>query len=279
MIIVADSGSTKADWKYQPNSDHFVSTRGFNPFFHDHDFILTELNGSPLREVANAATEVYFYGAGCSSPERNAIVHRALKAFFKQAKVVVGHDILGAAIATNFDEEGITCIIGTGSNSCHYDGKDWDQTVPALGYLLGDEASGSYLGRQLLADYLYKLLPPAIENQLREQYQLTKEVIFHQTYHEPNVNVYLASFARVLSGYLHEPYVQGVVKAGFRRFFEVHVMRYPRVHELPVHFVGSIAHHFEPLLDEVMAEKRLLKGKILKKPVHELYRYFTERPR
>jgi N-acetylglucosamine kinase-like BadF-type ATPase len=279
MILVADSGSTKADWKYVADNEQFVSTRGFNPFFHDHDFILTELKASPLRDIVPEVTEVYFYGAGCSSPDRNAIVERALQAFFTEAKIVVGHDILGAAIATNFDAEGITCIIGTGSNSCHYDGKNWDQTVPALGYLLGDEASGSYLGRQLLADYLYKLLPPAVEKHLNEKYNLSKEIIFHQTYHEPNVNVYLASFARVLSEHLQEPYVQQVVKAGFRRFFEVHVMRYPKVHELPIHFVGSIAHHFEPLLDEVMAEKKLLKGKILKKPVHELYRYFMERAR
>jgi len=279
MILVADSGSTKADWKYIADNEQFVSTKGFNPFFHDHDFIITELKASPLQAIAQEVTEVYFYGAGCSSPERNAIVERALQAFFKAATIVVGHDILGAAIATNFDEEGITCIIGTGSNSCHYDGKDWDQTVPALGYLLGDEASGSYLGRRLLADYLYKLLPPAIEQHLNDKYDLSKEIIFHQTYHEPGVNVYLASFARILSEHLSESYVQDIVKAGFRRFFDVHVMRYPNVHTLPIHFVGSIAHHFEPLLEEVMAEKKLLKGKILKKPIHELYRYFKERSR
>lgn len=276
MLVVADSGSTKADWKFTSGGDEFISTKGFNPFYHDHAFILSELTASPLRDIAEKASEVYFYGAGCSSPERNAIVHRALQVFFKNARVLVDHDILGAAIATNFDAEGVTCIIGTGSNSCYYDGKNWSQTVPALGYELGDEASGSWLGRRLLADYLYKLLPPALEASLNERYTLSKEIIFHQVYHEPDVNVYLASFARVLSGFVHEPYVQELVKSSFRRFFEVHVMRYDRVHELPIHFVGSIAHHFEPLLDEVMAELNIHKGKILKKPIFELYRYFSE---
>ncbi|MFN3530628.1 MAG: hypothetical protein ACK417_11960 [Bacteroidia bacterium] len=277
MLIVADSGSTKADWKFTSGNDDFVSTKGFNPFYHDHAFILAELKTSPLRDIASKASEVYFYGAGCSSPERNAIVHRALQEFFKNARVLVDHDILGAAIATNFDDEGVTCIIGTGSNSCYYDGLNWSQTVPALGYELGDEASGSWLGRRLLADYLYKLLPPALEDRLNERYTLSKEIIFHQVYHEPNVNVYLASFARVLSDFIDEPYVQELVKASFKRFFEVHVMRYARVHDLPIHFVGSIAYHFGPILDEVMTELRLHKGKVLKKPVHELYRYFSER--
>lgn len=277
MLLVCDSGSTKADWKYQPEGEHFVSTRGFNPFYHDHVFIIAELSASPLRDIANQVTHLFFYGAGCSSPERNAIVHRALQQFFKNAKILVEHDILGAAIATNFDEEGITCIIGTGSNSCHYDGKNWSQVVPALGYLLGDEASGSYLGKRLLADYLYHLLPAGLEAELNEKYVLSKEIIFHNAYQEPHVNVYFASFARVLSNHLHETYVQEVVKEGFRRFFNVHVMRYPKVHSIPVHFVGSIAHHFGPLLDEVMAELNLRKGKVLKKPVHELYRYFSER--
>lgn len=277
MLLVADSGSTKADWKYDGIGDGFISTKGFNPFYHDHAFILSELKSSDLRPLADQFTEVYFYGAGCSSPERNAIVQRALQEFFKNAKVLVDHDILGAAIATNFDNKGITCIIGTGSNSCHYDGKNWSQVVPALGYQLGDEASGSYLGRRLLADYLYKLLPPAIEAHMNEKYTLSKEIIFHHTYQEPDVNVYFASFARVLSSHLNEAYTKQLVQDGFRRFFEVHVMRYPQVHELPIHFVGSVAHHFEALLDEVMHEKGLTKGKILKKPVHELYRYFSER--
>lgn len=277
MIVVADSGSTKADWKFLPNTDEFVSTKGFNPFYHDQAFILAELAASPLKDIASQATKVFFYGAGCSSPERNAIVHQALQVFFVHAEILVEHDILGAAIATNFDDSGITCIIGTGSNSCQYDGKEWSQVVPALGFLLGDEASGSYLGKRLLADYLYKLLPPALEADLKVKHKLTKEQIFHDTYHEPDVNVYFASFARMLSAHLQEPYVQEVVKEGFRRFFHVHVMRYPQVHELPIHFVGSIAHHFAPLLDEVMAELDLKKGKILKKPIHELYRYFSEK--
>ncbi len=277
MLVVADSGSTKADWKFGPAEDNVISTKGFNPFFHDRDFILTELRKSPLAGFNEQVTELNFYGAGCSSTERNLIVHGPLTEFFPNAKVVVDHDILGAAIATNGDSEGISCIIGTGSNSCYYNGNQLFQVVPALGYLLGDEASGSYLGKRLLSDYLYKRLPEPLHLALEKDFQLTKEIIFQHSYQEPNVNVYLASFARLFSAHKELPYVQEVVAAGFHQFLDIHVMRYPRIHEIPVNFVGSIAYYFEPLLTKVLESKKLVKGRILRKPIHELYRHFAEK--
>ena len=277
MLLVADSGSTKADWKFLNHDQPIVSTKGFNPFFHGREFILSELQQSPLRQLVGQVDEVYFFGAGCSSKDRNSMVQGPLEEFFTGAIVHVDHDILGAGIACVGDGEGITCIVGTGSNSCYYNGSELTQVVPALGHLLGDEASGSYLGRRMLADYLYKLLPDALEKELREEHHLTKEGIFESTYHRPDVNVYFASFARILSKYLDEPYVRQVVMEGFDRFLEVHVMRYPRVMELPVHFVGSIAFHFEPLLDEVLHTKGLHKGRVHKKPIHPLYDYYASK--
>lgn len=275
MLVVADSGSTKADWKFGPAEEDVISTKGFNPFFHDRAFILEELQKSPLAAIREQVTELKFYGAGCSSAERNLLVHGPLTEFFLNAKVLVDHDILGAAIATNGESEGISCIVGTGSNSCYYNGEQLFQVVPALGYLLGDEASGSYLGKRLLSDYLYKLLPEPLHTALEKDFQLNKEIIFQHAYHEPNVNVYFASFARLFSAHRELPYVRKVVEAGFHQFIDIHIMRYPRIHEIPINFVGSIAFYFEDLLTEVLASKKLVKGRILRKPIHELYKHFA----
>ncbi|MFM8685851.1 MAG: hypothetical protein ACKODJ_04790 [Bacteroidota bacterium] len=277
MLLVADSGSTKADWKFRNNEEPIVSTRGFNPFFHGRDFVLSELEASPLKDLVGQVDEVRFFGAGCSSKERNLLIQKPLEEFFRGAKVTVDHDILGAGIACVGDGEGIACIIGTGSNSCYCKDQQWSQVVPALGHLLGDEASGSYLGRRLLSDYLYNLLPESIAHELQHDLGLTKEGIFESAYHKPDVNVYFASFARLLSKYLDEPYVKQVVTEGFHRFLDIHVMRYPRVHDLTIHFVGSIAYHFEPLLDEVLAAKGLRKGGVHKKPIHPLYAYYASK--
>ena len=276
MLLVSDSGSTKADWKFGSREADVCTTKGFNPFFHDAAFVLEELASSPLARLADQITELRFFGAGCSSLDRNEQIAQPLSIFFPNAHVVVDHDILGAAIATNFDDRGITCIIGTGSNSCYYDGTRWSQVVPALGYLLGDEASGSWLGRRLLADYLYHLLPECLEQELKMK-GLTKEGIFHSAYHEPHVNVYFASMARVLSTHSTEPYVRQLVRSGFEEFLRIHILRYDQVHELPLHFVGSIAFYFREILEEVLLGHRLICGKILRKPIHELYRYYQEK--
>jgi hypothetical protein len=276
MLLVADSGSTKADWKFGPSENQLITTKGFNPFFHDKDFILKELQLSDLVNLKDEVTVVKFYGAGCSSPDRNEIVADALRVFFPRAEVLVDHDILGAAIATNGDTEGISCIVGTGSNSCYYNGEKLFQVVPALGYMLGDEASGSYIGKRILSDYLYKLLPDVIKADLESDYQVTKENIFDNTYHQPHVNVYFASFARLFSKHRSHPYVRTVVKEGFEKFLDIHVTRYPRIEEIPVNFVGSVAYYFEDVLTEVLANKKLVKGRILRKPIHELYAYFEK---
>jgi len=276
MLLVSDSGSTKADWKFGIQEEDGCTTRGFNPFFHDAEFVLDELARSPLAKLAQEVSEVRFFGAGCSSPERNRQIAEPLQTFFPNAKVEVEHDILGAAIATNFDAQGITCIIGTGSNSCYFDGQRWSQVVPALGYLLGDEASGSWLGRRLLADYLYHLLPECLEFELNRK-GLTKEGIFHSVYHEPHVNVYFASMARVLSTHQTEPYVRQLVRTGFEEFLRIHILRYDNVNQLPIHFVGSIAYYFRDVLEEVLLGHRLICGKVLRKPIHELYRYYQEK--
>lgn len=277
MLLVADSGSTKADWKFGLAGSDLVHTSGFNPFFHDENYIVASLEASALLALKDSVTQLYFFGAGCSSETRNAVVAAALRRFFSQASVVVDHDIKAAAIATNGDQPGISCIIGTGSNSCFYDGKQLYQVVPSLGYLLGDEASGGYLGKRILADFLYQKLPQTMEVYIREVLKLNKEIIFENCYRKPHANVYMASFARLCSEYRSEDYIQKLLRKGFTEFLEIHTDPYPNIEQLPINFVGSIAYHFQEELTAVLNEKKRIKGRIIQKPIDALYDYFAEK--
>lgn len=280
MILVADSGSTKADWKIADQGKTYgkFSTIGFNPFFHDAKTILTALNNSELNQFADKIQSVKFFGAGCSSPERNKVISKPLQEFFPKAEIVVDHDILGAALAACGDTEGITCILGTGSNSCHWDGKnEISQVVPALGNRLGDEGSGSYYGRKILSKYLYGLLPEILHQTLENEHQLTKEKIFENVYHKAHENVYLASFAKILSKHKDLKFVQNLILEGVSEFLDIHVMRYPNVEKTPVHFIGSLAYYFEEITRHVCKSKGLTVGKIIKQPIHDLLDYYVSK--
>ena len=280
MILVADSGSTKCDWKLV-NDDRkvveFFQTRGFNPFFESSREIFDELQRSEyLQACSNDVTELYYFGAGCSSPARKEILQIALRLMFRNADVVVEHDLLGAALATCDDRPGIACILGTGSNAGFFDGRRLDDDVHALGYLLGDEGSGSYFGKKLLADYLYNKLPPKIREQLESRYDLDKERIFDSVYKNPKPNIYLASFGRFLSDNQDHYYVRNLVMQGLLEFIDIHVCRFPEYQKVPVHFVGSIAYFFEDILRNVAERKGLIMGKIVKEPIHNLTDYLIQ---
>ncbi len=280
MILVADSGSTKCDWKVlDPGTEKDldkISTMGFNPFFHTQEHILRELEASEgLSKYADRIEAVHYFGAGCSSPERNAIVEEALRQFFQNAETVeVGHDLLGAALATCDHQPGIACIIGTGSNAGYFDGERLHDDVHALGYILGDEGSGSYMGKKLIIDFLYNKLPTQIHQELEDVYHLSKEVIFENVYKKPFPNVYLASFARFLSNHRDYYYVRKLVRKSLLEFLDIHVCRFDKYEEVPVHFVGSIAFYFEDILREVATQKGMTVGQVIKQPIHNLANYY-----
>jgi N-acetylglucosamine kinase-like BadF-type ATPase len=276
MIIVAESGSTKCDWLINHNDGKVLETHtmGFNPFFHQPDEILTYLRGNQdLSQVASKATAVYFYGAGCSSPDRNEVILSALVQFFRNAHCEVNHDLNASAFATWDGNPAITCIIGTGSNSCYYDGVSVSEQVPALGYILGDEGSGSYFGKKLIADYLYKRLPKELQDAFFEQYKLQKEEIFHQVYNTNKANVFLASFMRFIVPHKEHAYIREMVYEGLSRFAEIHICCYSNFREVPVHFVGSVAFYFTEILQQVAVEKGFSLGKIDKNPGMSLLKY------
>ena len=280
MIIVAESGSTKCDWLINHNDGKVLETHtmGFNPFFHQPDEILTHLRGNQdLSQVASKATAVYFYGAGCSSPDRNEVILSALVQFFRNAHCEVNHDLNASAFATWDGNPAITCIIGTGSNSCYYDGVSVSEQVPALGYILGDEGSGSYFGKKLIADYLYKRLPKELQDAFFEQYKLQKEEMFHQVYNTNKANVFLASFMRFIVPHKEHAYIREMVYEGLSRFAEIHICCYSNFREVPVHFVGSVAFYFTEILQQVAVEKGFSLGKIDKNPGMSLLKYHLTR--
>lgn len=277
MILIADSGSTKTDWVAfgADRKIHEFTTSGFNPLFNSTESIITELKRNvPLSEIREKISAVYFFGAGCSSTDRNKIVFDALTAHFPYAISFVEHDMLGCALAVCDSNPGLACILGTGSNICFFDGHHISDTRHGLGYVLGDEGSGSYFGKKLLSRYLYGLMPQDIETAFTREFNLTKEDIIRKTYKEPNPNVFLASFARFLSDHPGHHFIRDLVHSGFTEFFETNVLSYPESRNHPVHFVGSIAHFFADILNQVAEEKNIELGKIIRKPITGLTDYF-----
>lgn len=280
MIFIADGGSTKADWIIVDNkgAKSTYSTIGFNPFFYDTETVVEELSKKFIYDVpVKEATKVFFYGSGCSDALRKEILAKAFVQIFPNAEIHVEHDLLASARATCGDEPGIACILGTGSNSCLYDGIDEVDNVTNLGYLLGDEGSGTHLGKKLIRAYFYRELPKELEEAFDDKYKLGKRELLNRLYDGQRGNVYLASFARFLFEHKEHFYIKHIVARSFAEFIDRHVMKYEGHQTLPVHFVGSIAFYFSGVLKSLLAERNLTLGRIIKKPIDNLVQYHLDR--
>jgi N-acetylglucosamine kinase-like BadF-type ATPase len=203
----------------------------------------------------------------------NQIVENGLSKVFPNAVVHVDHDLVACAYATYLGRPGISCIIGTGSNSCYFDGKVVSEEVPALGYILGDEGSGSYFGKKLLAAYLYHNLPSHLSADFEEMYGLDKEAIVDKVYREPNANVFIASFMPFIAKHSDEPFFQAMIEAGLKHFMEVHVCCYSNYKSVDIHFVGSLAGIFRAALDRAAASLGISVTSVVRKPVEGLVNY------
>ena len=224
MIFIIESGSTKSDWVLidDKNNQSFYKTIGFNPYFHSADVIGSEIRkNKELIDLVDEIDRIYFYGAGCSSEELNNIVQNGLGSVFTSAKIIVEHDLLACAFATYDGEPGISCILGTGSNSCYFDGNDLHEEVPALGYVLGDEGSGSYFGKFLLSSYLYNKLPKEISEAFDKKFGLSKDEIIDRVYKQPNPNVFIASFMPFIIDCKNNPFIGDYIVSGLNHFLEV----------------------------------------------------------
>jgi N-acetylglucosamine kinase-like BadF-type ATPase len=269
MKLIADSGSTKTHWCVTDEKGVVkeIFTKGINPFYQTAEEIKTELNLNLIPQLTNFQIEsIQFYGAGCSFPEKKLMVSDAMASFFKKAEIAVESDLLGAARSLFGNKKGIACILGTGSNSCFYDGESIVENVSPLGFILGDEGSGAVLGKLLIADCLKNQLPIELKEKLMTQYALTPAIVLENVYKKPFPNRYLAQFTPFLLENLEAPCIFNLVFDAFDAFFVRNVMQYP-LEDLEVGFVGSIAYHFRDTLEMVAYERGIKIANIVQGPM------------
>jgi N-acetylglucosamine kinase-like BadF-type ATPase len=274
MILVADSGSSKTDWLLdtpQQKAQEF-RTSGLNPYFLSEKEIAKVIQDQAQDLVALAAniTEIYFFGAGCSSPDRHEIVSNALSQFFPKAYISVDSDLLGSAYATCGQEKGLCCVLGTGSNISYFDGAEIFEGKHGLGYVLGDEGSGTWFGKMLVTDFLYGNMPADIHQKFEKAYHLDREVVIKNVYQKPAGNTYLASFSRFLSEIRETEYAQNILSIGLVEFIETNIKSYPQYNKYKCNFVGSIAYVFADELNALCKANGVRTGKIIKQPIYDL---------
>jgi glucosamine kinase len=279
MILVADSGSTKADWILTQSENQSISfrTAGINPFFlSEKEIIEIFQNTTEIQDYRDQVKEIYFFGAGCSSPDRRELISNALSKIFKNAFISVDIDLIACIYATTGINKGICCIIGTGSNISYFDGKKIHDSKHGLGYILGDEGSGTYFGRKLITGFLYGTMPEDLSKEFYTKYKINKESIIKRIYQEPAPNFYLASFAPFMSENLSHPYIIELIEKGFNEFIETNIKSYADYKLQTCHFVGSIAFHFSDILKQLCNENEIKIGKILKHPIEELSLFISK---
>lgn len=275
--LIADSGSTKTDWRLiEPDSPaRAFQTDGFNPYYQRTDQIAATLRVQLLPVLGGApVSDVFFYGAGCSGPAVNSIVGDALRAALPTAQTIdVNSDMLGAARAAAGREPGIVCILGTGSNACCYDGGQITQGIQSLGFWLGDEGSGGYLGKTLVRDFFQERLPTDLRTAFQKRYALDRPTLLENAYQKPFPNRYFAHFTPFLSENIAHPHVVTLVTEAFTLFLSTYVRRFPEADTWPVHFVGSVAHYFAESLQRAVSQTGLTLGRIVKAPAERLVEY------
>lgn len=275
MIVIADSGSTKTDWKLvQQDQVKSVTTIGFNPVYHSVTRISGELKKAFTDTLENDQVEaVYYYGSGCQETSRKKIVAAALQAVFTRANIVVEHDLMAAARAACGQEAGIVCILGTGSNSCLYNGTDIADQVTNLGYMLGDEGSGIYLGRLLLSAYFYRELPGFLSEALTSWIPGGRAEVLDKVYSSEAPQAYIASFTKFLFEYKDHHHIQQILERGLFDFIRRHIQKYEGHQNLPIHFIGSVAFHFSDVLTELLEQANMKAGHFLKHPIDHLVQF------
>ncbi len=278
MILIADSGSTKTEWRIlggNESSNTTCITNGINPFYQSTDDIFSSLK-KEFRIETNKISEIYFYGAGCINDEKNTIVKKALSLYFNTNDIKVYTDLLGVARSLCGRNKGIACILGTGSNSCLYDGNKITDHVSPLGYIIGDEGSGAVLGKKLIGDVLKNQFSANIIGLFYQEYETNRIEILENIYKKPFPNQYLANFTKFLSKYIHLPEIEKLVIQSFDEFVKRNLLQYDNVFNLEIHFAGSIAFHFEKQLKKVLRKNNLILGKITRSPMDGLISFHSQ---
>jgi glucosamine kinase len=273
MILVADSGSSKTDWILNLTKTDIAefSTVGVNPYFDTEKEICKRLSASPdIQKYNSRIKEVYFFGEGCTNPDKREMVSNALSKVFSKAFISVENDSLGSAYATCGKTMGFTCILGTSSNMGFFDGAEVQNKTHDLGFVLADEGSGAWLGKRLITSFLYGKMPRELASAFRAEYKLDKDEVILNVYQRTAPNFYLASFAPFLSKFREHTFIRQMLVEGFEEFISVQTRLFPFHKDFPFHFVGSIAYHFRDVLEDVCRQRRIRMGKVLAHHIREL---------
>lgn len=280
MIAIVDGGSTKCDWVILENDGTEVlktETIGFNPNITSPELISPEIEkNKALLFSKDSIQNVFFYGSGCGVQANRDLVKKEFLKVFTNANVVIKEDLTAAAYAAYRGNPEIVCILGTGSNACYFDGETIKVELPSLGFLIGDEGSGSSLGKQLVRHFFMKKLPLDLHQQFEEIYQLNIDELMSKMYHNPRVNAYMADFTRFIVDRKTHPYFQQFVYKELKNFLEYQVLPYKECRESEINFIGSIAYYFEDILRAVASEFHFKVGKIVQKPIESLVDYHRE---
>lgn len=273
MILVADSGSTKTDWRLIKDKTEVLacSTMGFNPYFVDAALVLKELSASALSAKKEEVVQVFFYGAGCSSEEKKAFLTTIFAQFFTKATIVVEHDLLAAARAVCKNESGLVAILGTGANTCLYNGKDITHNIPALGYVLGDEGGGVHLGKLFIKKLLHGQLSNSVAADFNQTFpELAINIILDKVYKQALPNRFLASFAQFILKHEDDVTVKPIIQQSFHEFFKQYIVLYPNYQQHPLHIVGSIGFYFQQHIVLIAKDYGVIIGKVIQQPINEL---------
>ncbi len=282
MIAIIYSGSRYANWKLAIKGEVVADfkTVGINPFFNDEKFIISLLNkNNKLIHFAEKIKKIYFFGAGASSKERNTVIENAFTTFFKNSKVFVRHDMLAAAKATCDDKEGITCIIGSGSNAAFFNGKKIIENNYGIGYVLGDEGSANWLGKMLIKAFLNNKMPPNLAQAFKKKHDLDRKQILDKIYKHPYPNIFLSSFSDFLIQNRKDMYIRDLIINGFKLFLETYVKPLLLIYgnHQPVYFVGTIAANFQDYLREAAKDDAINIVSVIKEPIYNLLNYYANK--
>ena len=275
MILIADSGSTKCSWVLTDEDNHKIiqcNTIGFNPYFIDENSILNHLENSELDDFKKNIKKIYFYGAGCSCEEMNLIIKKPLSNFFSNASVNVMHDLEAACYAMYNNKPNVTCILGTGSNSCFFDGKNIKENAPSLGFMLGDEASGNYFGKKIINYYFNGLF----DNELKVKFKANFEhdlMSIKKNIYDSRANVYLSKFFPFVSNNKHHTIIKNLISETLNNFFDVHVNCFKKFEPQEINFIGSVSYFLKDEIKIITEKNNLVLGEIVKNPIKRLRSY------
>lgn len=274
MILIADGGSTKTSWCLIDDNGKKImfNTEGYNPYFSDTDYIIESMKKNmPSDLPTQKIKEVNYYGAGVHNEEKALIVKKAMEVIFPKAKIDVDHDLMAAARALLGNQRGFAAILGTGTNTCIYDGEGIEMNIDSLAYILGDEGSGCHIGKKLLSDYLRGYMPKNVRDSFWETFKLTPDDILESIYKKPLPNRFCASFSKfVYDITVNIEYSRNLVKTAFTEFFQNLVSHYPDYQNYEFNCIGSVAYNFRNVLEEVAEEFGMKMGKIIRSPIDDL---------